>query len=55
MAGKRYKLWAKDVKVINVPQFEGLTIESMLLLAARSPTVMKALPTEEKERLKLPR
>ena len=55
MAGKRTKIKANAIKHINVPQFEGLTIETMLKLASRSPAVMRALPTEEKERNKLPR
>ena len=53
--GKRRKVKGKDVKIISVPQYEGLTIEDMLNFAQNHRNVMNALPVEEKEILKLPR
>ena len=49
------KIKCEDVKVLNVPYFEQLTIERMLEFAAQHDEVMKALPELERERLKLPR
>ena len=46
---------SKDVKFLHVPQFEGLTVESMLAYGNQYPEVMRALPTEPHERLKLHR
>lgn len=43
------------VKVITVPHFEGLKIETMLDYAATKPGVMEALPIIQREREKLPR
>jgi hypothetical protein len=55
VAGKRTKLIETKIKHINIPQFEGLTVEKFLVYAADKPAVMKALPLLERERLKMPR
>ena len=54
-AGKRRRIKQADVKVITVPHFEGLTIESLLGYAAVHPEVMQSLPIILREREKLPR
>ena len=54
-AGKRTRIHCDDVKVLTVPHYEGLTIETMLKFAESSPAVAKALPVEPREVLKLPR
>ena len=51
----RTRIKCKDIKHINIPQFEGLTIETILDFAKNYPKAMKALPKDEKEREKLPR
>jgi len=43
------------VKVLPVPQFEGLTINDMLDYARQDSKVMECLPAAEGEILKLPR
>ena len=43
-SGKRRRIKNEDVKVITVPHFEGLKIESMLEYAAMHPEVMETLP-----------
>lgn len=43
------------MKHIEVPHFEGLSIENMLEYAAQFTEVMRALPIVRKEILKLPR
>ena len=53
--GKRRRIKEVDVKVITVPFFEGLKIETMLEYAAEYQHVMEALPTVKREREKLPR
>ena len=53
--GSRRLLKADNVKTIQIPQFEGLSIENMLLNAKNFPQVMKALPVEPREIKKLPR
>jgi hypothetical protein len=54
-AGKRRLILAKEVKHINVPQFEGLSVEEMLKFAAAYPEVVRTLPAEEREVAKLHR
>ena len=54
-AGRRTRIKEVDVKHITIPYFEGLKIETMLEYAGMYPKVMKALPSVERERLKLPR
>ena len=44
-----------DVKVINVPHFDGLSVEDMLAFAEQYPDVMRAFPIVRKEVEKLPR
>lgn len=54
MGGRRL-LKADNIKTIQIPQFEGLTIENMLQNAKNFPQVMRALPVEPREIKKLPR
>jgi len=54
-AGRRRRIKETEVKVISIPHFEGLKIETMLEYAAQYPDVMQALPVVERERLRLPR
>ena len=44
-----------DVKVINVPHFEGLSVDDMLVFAEQYQDVMEAFPIVRKEVDKLPR
>ena len=56
VAGKRHLIKTSQIRQINVPFFEGLSIESMLGWAASRPeNVMKALPIVQRETDKLPR
>jgi len=54
-ANRRRRIKETDVKVINIPHFEGLKIETMLEYAALQPDVMQYLPAVAREREKLPR
>ena len=54
-SGKRQRIREVDVKQIRVPHFDGLKIETMLMYAEMHPNVMRALPSIQRERLKLPR
>ena len=45
-AGKWTIIKATAVKTIQIPHFEGLTIDKMLVHAMKSSTVCKCLPTE---------
>ena len=54
-SGERKLILAKDAKHINIPQFEGLKVEAMLEFAMHFPDVMRALPSEAREREKLHR
>ena len=54
-ANKRKRIKLEDVKHIDVPHFEGLSIDNMLAYAAQFTEVMRALPIVRKEILKLPR
>ena len=54
-AGKRRIIKNSDVKVIDVPYFEGLTVSDMLRYAKDYPSVYEAFPIELKEIEKLPR
>ena len=54
-AGRRRRIQGKDVKHLNVPQYDGLNIKEMLAFGNNFDHVREALPTEEKEVLKLPR
>ena len=54
-SGKRKRINAADVKVITVPHFEGLKVETMLTFAADFEYVMMCLPIIAREREKLPR
>ena len=54
-AGRRRIIKNSDVKVIDVPYFEGLTVSDMLRFAKDYPSVSDAFPTESKEIDKLPR
>ena len=42
--GKRTRFKTTEIKTINIPQFEGLTIERMMYHAKSSQEIMKALP-----------
>ena len=56
VAGKRKMIKTDDVRTINVPFFEGLSIEKMLRWAAKQPqSVMNAFPLVNREVEKLPR
>ena len=52
--GKKQILKANGIKVLNVPQFEGLSIEEFLAFASGYPSIANALPVE-REICKLPR
>ena len=54
-AGKRSIIKCVDVKVLTVPYYEGLTIETMLEFASDYDKVSQALPSESREVMKLPR
>jgi len=55
MSGKRKRIKAVDVKVIQVPHFKGLKVESMYAFAEQYPEVMEHFPTVKRERDDLPR
>ena len=54
-AGRRRIVKNSDVKVIDVPYFEGLTVSNMLRFSKDYPSVSEALPIEHKKIDKLPR
>ena len=54
-AGNRRIIHSTQVKVLTVPQYEGLTTTDMLSFSKTYPAVEECLPTEEREILKLPR
>ena len=54
-AGKRTLLKSKDINHINIPYFDGLSVEKMLHYAKDKENVMRALPDIERERDKLQR
>jgi hypothetical protein len=53
--GQRRLIKSTEVKVMQVPHFEGLTIERMLHNANKAPEIMSAFPIEEREIDKFPR
>jgi len=53
--GAKSRIASKDVQVILVPYYDGLSIEKMLEFAKGIDAVMKALPDLEREILRLPR
>ena len=53
--GAKSRIANKDVQVILVPYYDGLSIEKMLEFVGGIDAVMKALPDLERERLRLPR
>ena len=53
--GHRSHIKNTNLRVIHMPQYEGLTLETLLEEAKKHPTVMRALPEVEKEVKKLPR
>jgi len=55
MNGKVTRIKADDVKVIQVPHFKGLKLETMFEWAAQHPEVMQAFPLVQRERDDLPR
>ena len=52
---KRTKILCKDIRLQNVPNFEGLAIKDMLEFAKLHPVALEALPLEKRELEKLPR
>ncbi len=57
VANKRLLIKCDDVKYINIPYFEGLSIEEILDWAKQydNGSALRALPLTERETLKLPR
>ena len=57
VSNKRVLIKCDDVKYINIPYFEGLSIEEILKWAKdhNNGEALKALPLTEKETIKLPR
>ena len=55
LIAKEKLIKCENVKVLPVPQYEGLTIKNMLAFAEDKKEVMRALPMVEHEILKLPR
>jgi len=53
--GAKSRIASKDVQVILVPYYDGLSIEKMLEFAKGIDAVMKALPDLKREILRLPR
>lgn len=56
-SGKRTLIKCDEVRVINIPHFEGLTVEELIKYAKdwSGGLIMKAFPSVENEILKLPR
>ena len=54
-AGKRLMIMSKDIKHLNVPHFEHLTVKKFLEYARQYLEVMRALPTVRHEREKIHR
>ena len=54
MDSKKKRIHVDDIKHINIPNFDGLTIESMIEYAKACPNVMDYLPVKD-EIKKLPR
>ena len=54
MDSKTKKIHVDDIKHINIPNFDGLTIESMIEYAKACPNVMDYLPVKDDIK-KLPR
>ena len=54
-ARKRTWLKCDGVKILQVPQFEGLKVEVLLQYAEQFPEVRKALPEVQREIAKMPR
>ena len=54
-ARKRTWLKCNGVKILQVPQFEGLKVEVLLQYAEQFPEVRKALPEVQREIAKMPR
>ena len=52
---KKKKIKNVDVKVIHVPHFEGLTLETMLDYAQQHPQISQYLPAIQREIEKMPR
>ena len=57
VAGLRTKINSKDIKVIQIPYYEGLYMKDLWEYAESKPydLVMRCFPSEEKEINKLPR
>ena len=55
VSGKRKRIQGKEVKHLNVPQYEGLKIEAFFEFAEMYPEAMRCFPFDKHEREKLPR
>ena len=55
VSGKRRRIKGTDVKHLNVPQYEGLKVESFYNFAKSYPECMRCFPEEKIEMEKLPR
>ena len=55
VSGKRKRIKGKEVKHMNVPQYDGLKIEAFYNFAKDYPECLNAFPVEQQEREKLPR
>lgn len=53
--GLRRIISCEEVRVLHIPQYEGLSIADLLEYASEFPDVMRALPSEAREVKKLPR
>ena len=54
-SGKRSRISCDDVRVFQVPHYDGLTTEDILKWAKSYPAVAEALPILARETKKLPR
>ena len=54
-SNKRKIVYAKDVKFISIPHYEGLKIEAMIEWGNQYPDVVRALPSVAREVKKLHR
>ena len=54
-SNERERIHCDDVKVFQAPHYKGLAIEDMLTFAQNYPRVIRALPKDERDILKLHR
>ena len=55
VSGKRKRIQGKEVKHLNVPQYEGLKIEAFYKFASLYPECMRCFPIDQPEMDKMPR